>query len=143
MDLPVKGSVRISADGSAQLQLRTVIPRTEATSDLKPPSAQELIAAIYAGTLPIHPSRANVTISELKIMVSNAQFQSGLATGPNGGWNSEAMDIVKRLLFTQKRVRRSRTTAAPPARSVAMRYEPTAPSRVMGSRQCGVGASRG
>ena len=109
-------------NGHAHLQLVPVQPGpVQPGPVMHPPSALQVLQQILDGTIHVHPSKANVTKSQIVTQICNIQRGNMLHTGPNGGWSVQANAALYAWLTAAKRMRPVPALAlpAPPVQALA------------------------
>ena len=88
-NMQVVGNVQFMANGGAMVLLQPVAPAPAPApppqQGMHPPAIDTIFAELEAGTLQIHASRVPLTITDLKVAISNIQAALKLAKGPEGG----------------------------------------------------------
>jgi hypothetical protein len=96
----------VFANGQVTLNLAPV-----PVAVLAPPSMDYIMNLIHNGTLPVHPTRADVTRSDVCVAMCKIQRANGLVTGQAGQWNADCWERFEAWLMAAKR---GRVMALPP-----------------------------
>ena len=100
--MQVQGRYEIRG-GAAHLILQPVMAAPGEDMELKPPTATAILEMIRSGDLVVHPTKANLTKSQVSVHMCNIQRELRFSVGAAGDWNQVAWDRLKAWLMCQKR----------------------------------------
>ena len=100
--MQVQGRYEIRG-GAAHLILQPVMPAPGEDMELKPPTATAILEMIRSGDLVVHPTKANLTKSQVSVHMCNIQRELRFSVGAANDWNQVAWDRLKAWLMCQKR----------------------------------------
>ena len=105
--MDVVGKVVFKENGQANLVLRPVVVAPAPEEAPQPPTSDEVLGLIRSRPpmLLVHPSREDITVSDIKIMISNIQAYPSLGLTRNT-WSLAAWERLSKTLAQPKRKRK-------------------------------------